>query len=149
MTLYCVRVFPQLTNLLDQSPPSPWPPTSTNTDACKTSFTWNLSLIPSGPCPAPLFPSPPPPVPTAPNFLLLTLCVVRVDAATADSISLHWQKPEQDNGSPVTSYQLEFASVPAGRVAPTYHKAYNGKNTNCTVSQTTPLCLIIWPLVFV
>lgn len=62
-------------------------------------------------------------------------------ASSSSSISLHWQKPEQDNGSAVTSYLVESASTPAGRLAPTYHKAYNGTNTNCTVSLKTLLCL--------
>ena len=65
-------------------------------------------------------------------FSFLTLCVVHADAGSS-SISLHWQRPEQDNGSPVTSYLLESASS-SGRVAPAYHKAYHGKDTQCTVS---------------
>ena len=84
--------------------------------------------------------------PTLPLPLCHMVCTLGADgASSSSSISLHWQKPEQDNGSPVASYLLESASTPAGRLAPTYHKAYNGKNTNCTVSLKPLLCLHYLP----
>ena len=59
--------------------------------------------------------------------------------ASSSSISLQWQEPEQDNGSPVTSYLLESASS-SGRGGPAWHKAYSGQQTQCTVSLSVKCC---------
>lgn len=58
--------------------------------------------------------------------------------ASSSSISLHWEGPEEDNGSPVTGYLLESAST-SGRVAPVYQKAYSGKDARCEVRSTLPV----------
>ncbi|KAL3147790.1 Fibronectin type III domain-containing protein 3B, variant 2 [Trebouxia sp. C0010 RCD-2024] len=71
-----------------------------------------------------------PAAPSAPTNL-------QAQGASSSSISLHWEQPEEDNGSPVTGYLLESAST-SGRVAPVYQKAYSGKDTRCTVSDLRP-----------
>lgn len=68
---------------------------------------------------------------------VLTLLVTPAGASSS-SISLHWEQPEEDNGSPVTGYLLESAST-SGRVAPVYQKAYSGKDTRCTVGSSLPV----------
>jgi len=53
--------------------------------------------------------------------------------ASSSSLSVQWREPEQDHGSPVTSYLVEYATS-SGRGGPAWQKGYSGQDNTCTVS---------------
>lgn len=53
--------------------------------------------------------------------------------ASSSSLSVQWHEPEQDHGSPVTGYLVEYATS-SGRGGPAWQKGYSGQDNSCTVS---------------
>ena len=53
--------------------------------------------------------------------------------ASSSSLSVQWREPEQDHGSPVTGYLVEYATS-SGRGGPAWQKGYSGQDNSCTVS---------------
>ena len=57
-----------------------------------------------------------------------------VAGASSSSASVQWQAPEQDNGSPVTGYTLEYASTSGRGSALAWQKGYSGPDHAFEVS---------------
>ncbi|KAL0040936.1 hypothetical protein WJX79_010532 [Trebouxia sp. C0005] len=57
--------------------------------------------------------------------------------ASSSSLSVQWHEPEQDHGSPVTGYLVEYATS-SGRGGPAWQKGYSGQDNSCTITRLRP-----------